>query len=266
MRSIEVSQKTKNPIKDYAKGKVILLVLFIAILTSLCCNKTPNGNFVEGKVALTFDDSSIHNWHAYLPFFDSLNIKATFYVSFYHALTKKQKEELHAIAAHGHEIGYHTTNHPDLVKMLKQKNLKYIIEEEINKDLSLMRQDGFQVRNFAYPYGSHNSDLDFALLKRFNSIRALCTSRNLYKSFVNETGDRQLIHGADIDINCKVSDNAISGLLQDAQSHHDCLVLLAHKIDKPDDKFSITTERIRMIGKEAQKRNLKFVTVSEVVF
>jgi peptidoglycan/xylan/chitin deacetylase (PgdA/CDA1 family) len=230
------------------------------------CSKTvPQGKITEGEVALTFDDSHTDSWYKYLPLLDSLNIKATFYISNYRKFTPQQKEELHAVAAHGHEIAFHTTNHPDLVKVFNKQGIDIILKEEIEKGVALLQQDGFQINNFAYPYGSHNAQLDIALLKVFKSIRAVGNPQNsYYKCMAKDRGEKQLLYGADIDEGCNFPDSEIIKILDNARSHHNCAVLLAHDINNPKYKFSITVERLRMLAKEAEARNLKFITINQL--
>ena len=43
----------------------------------------------QAGVALTFDDDRVDNWFKYLPYLDSANVKATFYVCKYNELHTK---------------------------------------------------------------------------------------------------------------------------------------------------------------------------------
>ncbi len=135
--------------KKYVHGFV--LAVLIGIIIAGCRQDVPKGLLPHGSVALTFDDASVDNWYDHLPLLDSLGIKATFYISKYHTLSPEQKQRLHLIAAHGHEIAYHTTNHSDLRKLLEKKGMDYVIREEILKDLDLMQQDGFNITNSLPP-------------------------------------------------------------------------------------------------------------------
>ena len=48
-------------------------------------------------IALTFDDDRVDNWFQYLPLFDSLDVRATFYISKYNRLSAEQKNKLRII-------------------------------------------------------------------------------------------------------------------------------------------------------------------------
>src|ERR1043166_16920 len=97
-----------------SKILVTCFVLSTSFLLLTSCHKDVQGKLVKGQVALTFDDASVENWHNYLPLLDSLNIRATFYISHYHTFNDHQKQMLKEIEDRGHEIAYHTATHPDL--------------------------------------------------------------------------------------------------------------------------------------------------------
>lgn len=244
--------------------KITLACVLIGLLFSKC-NKDIDGKLPEGQVALTFDDYNVDNWYQYLPLLDSLGIHATFYICRYHTLTTQQKEKLRIIAQHGHEIAYHTTNHPDLARMLQREGMPAVINEEIKKDLHMMRQDGFQIKNFAYPFGSSNMQLDGAIKRYFQTVRKVCNAGNWLKSLVKQSGnDKKILYGAGIDDNSALNINGILFLLDNAYSHHDCVVLTAHEINTHNTAFSVSLIRLHMIIGEARKRNLKFVRVDEI--
>ena len=238
-------------------------VMLFALFTG-CRKDSLKGELVEGQIALTFDDNSIDNWFKYMPLLDSLNIKATFYISGYQDLSKIQKNKLHTIAHHGHEIAYHTTSHPNMVTMVEKNGIVKTLEQEIDTGLTLMRQDGFEITNFAYPYGRHNQTLDVGLKRYFKSIRAVSNKQNYSKSLVKKSGERQLYYGADIDECSRLGDDVLFNLLSQAQVYHDCLVLVAHKINTPNYKFQVTADRLRKLAVEADKRNLQFITIKDI--
>ena len=94
-----------------------LLILFLAN-ENIDCKKYEKraGSIAKGGIMLSFDDNRINNWYKNLNLLDSLQLKATFYLSSYNKLNAAQKEKLHAIENRGHEIGYHTLNHPNMVE------------------------------------------------------------------------------------------------------------------------------------------------------
>lgn len=242
-----------------------LLLFFCTSLIFLfasCRKEVPNGTFANGRIVLAFDDASVDNWYQHLDLLDSLHIKATFYISSYHTLNRSQKGRLKEIEARGHEIAYHTTNHHDLVEEVNKHGMARTEANEINADLALMMADGYNITNFAYPYGSHSSQLNTCLLRRFKSVRALSNHQDYNKSLVKETGDWKVLYGANVDNNSRLKEEGIWSLMNKAKDHNNCLVLVAHQINNRSIKLQISRERLIAISKAAADRNLEFVTVN----
>ncbi len=244
---------------------VFFCFVLSALVFSACRRESiPKGNLEQGQVALTFDDASIENWYNALPLLDSLNIKATFYVSHYHTFGKQQKVWLKEIEKRGHEIAFHTATHPDMAKEVAKKGLAATEEKEIRNDLKLMRDDGYTVTNFAYPFGSQTSQLNTCLLRTFKSVRALSNKQNYNKSLVKAAGEGKVYYGADIDNNSRIKEENIVSLLNDAQNFHDCLVLVGHQINNKEIKLQLGRDRLIKVAQWAADRNLRFITVNEI--
>lgn len=243
---------------------LLCLGLFIFLFTG-CRKSTLNGRLSRGQVVLTFDDWSVDNWYQHLDYLDSLHIRATFYVSSYHVLNAAQKQKLKQIEKRGHEIGYHTSSHANLVKEVARNGMAQTEAQEINPDLTLMRADGYTVNNFAYPYGSHSTQIDNWLLRKFKSVRALCNRQNYHKSLVTESGERQVLYGAVVDNSSRLKDPEILLLMDKAKMNKAALVLVAHQIHFPSSPLQVSRERLLFISRAAAERNLEFVTVNQIV-
>lgn len=254
---------TKTGFQHYWTVLLLLAIFFIGF--SSCRKAVPEGDLEQGQIALTFDDNSIENWQRHLSLLDSLNIKATFYVSHYHTFNKQQKTWLKEIEAHGHEIAFHTATHPDLAKEVVKNGLAATEEKEIKTDLRLMQADGYHPTDFAYPFGSHTSQLNTCLLRTFKSVRALSNQQNYNLSLVKEAGEGKVLYGANVDNNSRLKEDGILSLMDKAREHHDCLVIVAHQIAVPNVQLKITRERLQYIARLAEERNLRFIRVDEIV-
>ena len=135
-------------------------------------------------VAITFDDG-FSNWISTLDLFKKYNVKATYFVNtiqFTDLDLEKflsdircdnsdlliNKNELSEIYNNGHEIGAHTHTHKTLSKL----NL-IELTEEIESNLSILQDLGFDIHNFAIPYGMRRlilSEHVRYLLTKFSSI------------------------------------------------------------------------------------------------
>lgn len=246
------------------KRTVFFGLLLSLVVFSACRKETLQGNLIEGQVAITFDDATVENWYKHLGLLDSLNIKATFYISHYHTLSQQQKAWLKQIEKRGHEIAYHTTNHADLAKEVAKNGLAATEEKEIKRDLRLMQDDGYIVTNFAYPFGSYTSQLNNSLLRTFKSVRCLSNQQNYNKSLVKEAGEGKVYYGAGIDNSSRLKEDKIVSLLDHARAYHDCLILAGHQIANPAVKLQVNRDRLIQLSQWAAERNLRFVTVNEV--
>lgn len=243
-----------------------MTLLSVLFFVDQSCNKkdiiTTDGS-TRGGIALTFDDNYIDNWYPNLNLFDSLGVKATFYISNYNKLTDAQKFKLRQIRDHGHEIAFHSTNHVDFLKCVDSTNVERLVKEEINRGLHLMNNEGFYPTTFAYPYGRHNDFLDKLLLKRFRSVRALNGTQDLARSLV-PLKNNKLLFGLGIDEPSNRNINKIEGLLYVAHQTNRCAVLLVHNVERHDIQMQIPLWKLKEILLKAKSLNLKFYTISEI--
>lgn len=230
----------------------------------MSCMKIPNGNIRNGKIALTFDDNAVDNWTQYLPLLDSLGIKATFFVCKYHTLNDAQKRGLRLLEEHGNEIGYHTSNHLDLVKEVNKSGCARVYRDELKKDLDLMRADGFDPMNFAFPYGSHNSELDAIFLHYFKTVRAQTNKSNRYKCLTGHGGNGQVLHGADIDEYAGMSDSEVEQYVSLANENNDCAVFTAHDINNPKSLYHVDKARLVKIAELVRAKGMQFVLIRDL--
>ena len=69
----------------------------------------------QGKkcaVVLTYDDAIDQQLDNAVPILDSLNLKATFYITAFSSSMQSRMGEWRKLAEHGHELGNHTLFHP----------------------------------------------------------------------------------------------------------------------------------------------------------
>lgn len=242
----------------------LLAILFFA---NQSCNKNDinasSDSKTRGGLALTFDDNYIDNWYRNLDLFDSLGVKATFYISNYNKLNAAQKIKLQEIKNHGHEIAFHSTNHVNFLKCVDSTSVDKLMKREIDHGLKLLNNDGFYPTTFAYPYGQHNDFLDQLLLKRFKSVRALNGTQDLSRSLV-PLKNNKLLFGLGIDEPSNRNISKIEDLLYLAQQTNRCAVLLVHNVERHDTQMQIPLWKLKQLLLRAKSLNLKFCTISEI--
>jgi peptidoglycan/xylan/chitin deacetylase (PgdA/CDA1 family) len=242
-----------------------LLIAITSAFPNFSCNKTEAVPTVEsrGGIALTFDDYSIDNWYNYINLFDSLQVKATFYVSNYNRLTDSQKDKLKDMQSRGHEIAFHSSNHANFLNFARENGCNGLIKKEVTEGLELMNKDGFYPTTFAYPYGKHTKVLDKLLLRYFKSVRALNGPPDVAKSLV-PLHNNKVFFGLGIDESSKRSMSKIGDLLGWAYQTDRCAVMLIHNIERSETKLQIPLCKLKEIILKARSLHLKFYTVSEI--
>ena len=242
---------------------VIALCFTWCLLCINSCKKFDTaGEMIQSGIALTFDDCYVDNWYDYLPLLDSFGVKATFYISQYHRLSPAQKNKLAILRSKGHEIAFHTTNHPRMCQYLQAFGLNNLMQYEIYDDLTKMNQDGFYPKTFAYPYGEHNKILDDRLLKIFKSLRILNGTTD-YTLSETATTSNSILYGLGMDKKSNTL-KTIERTMESVSKNNTCLVLVGHRIEQPSSDLQVPYKRLKFILKRAKELNLRFYTVSEI--
>ncbi len=249
--------------------KQIIVVLVSIFFTLFSCKpeeKTP----YTYNVVLTIDDGYVDNWYPYLDYMDSLHVKVTIYVTLYHKFTEEQKEKLLQFQERGHEIAYHTTNHLNINEFFKEHTIKDYFELEITPDLFQMHRDGFEVRNFAYPFGKSTIETDSVLTKEFKSIRKLVWTseqKPIYtlEKILYDTCKTQILRGAGLDNAYTVTTDEIILAIENAKIQNKKILLYCHKLSNSGGKYQISIERFKAICEYCFQNNIKFITVNQLV-
>lgn len=131
------------------------------------------GNATGPALALSFDDTWVDQWLAMQPLLDKYGAHVTFFVTRYARLGAKQHAELHQLADAGNAIEAHTVNHlrgPDYVR---DHGLDAYMTDEILPSIAVLRDEGYPVSALSYPFGSHTSEIDRAVLKHVALVRSV---------------------------------------------------------------------------------------------
>lgn len=126
----------------------------------LTCNKP----LPARPVIISFDDSRKEHRIKVAPVLEKYGFKATFFIMTV-TINKKNymtADDIRSLSQHGHTIGHHTWDHPDLRKLpadgwaIQIDKAKTILEKIIGKP----------VHFFAYPFGSWNNNVIEQIKKR----------------------------------------------------------------------------------------------------
>jgi peptidoglycan/xylan/chitin deacetylase (PgdA/CDA1 family) len=124
-------------------------------------------------LALSFDDTFVDAWSQLRPTFDLYGARVTFFLSHYAKLAPKAHAQVAELAADGHDIEPHTVNHLHAPDYVEDHGLNAYLHDEADPSIQLLRDEGYDVRAFAYPFGARTSELDRGLAKRVPVIRSV---------------------------------------------------------------------------------------------
>jgi peptidoglycan/xylan/chitin deacetylase (PgdA/CDA1 family) len=124
-------------------------------------------------VALSFDDHSVMDWVSARPLFAKYGARITFFVSRYAALTDADRAGLKVLAADGHDIEAHSVRHLRAPDYVENHGLAAYLRDEVDPSIEVMRNDGFDIRAFAYPFGARTGEIDRAIARRVPVLRTI---------------------------------------------------------------------------------------------
>ncbi len=145
--------------------KTNLFVFTLSLLLSLEMQAQTNLPWKDKKcaVVLTYDDAIDQQLDNAVPVLDSLNLKATFYITGFSSSMQTRMNEWKQLAVRGHELGNHTLFHPCLggpgrtwvqpENDLKNYSVQRMVNETRMTNIFLQSLDGKTRRTFAYTCG-----------------------------------------------------------------------------------------------------------------
>lgn len=148
---------------------------------------------------------------------------------------------------------------------IKNNTYKDYLENEINPSIRSMKQAGFNIKSFAYPYGAKYWFTDFMLLQKFDVLRSV-TSINKEKDltlideiYYDFNGDRTL-SAIGIDTNGKVTKEMIKNAIKRASDNNQVLMVYGHiPMSSPaSNSYELDIDFLKFILVEAKRKGLEF--------
>ncbi|HSC53268.1 MAG TPA: polysaccharide deacetylase family protein [Phnomibacter sp.] len=190
----------------------------------------------KAAVVLTYDDAIDEHLDNAIPVLDSLQLKATFYVTAFSNSVQTRLNEWKKLAAHGHELGNHTLYHPCMGagpgrEWVKPENdlSKYSVQRIENEarmtNVFLQALDGKTKRTFAYTCG------DMVVADSF-------FMNGMHNDFVAARAVRNEMHTIDkidlYNVDCYMVNNHTAAQMQawveQAKKTNSLLVILFHGV------------------------------------
>ena len=218
-------------------------------------------------IALTFDDNSIDQWYAIRGMLQQYNAHVTFFVTGYGNLDQNQIDKLLELQnVYGHEIGFHGTYHTEAGFFIQNPpTVQDYIDYDIIPGLNQMRNDGFNVVDFAYPGGSDNADATVALQAYFGHVRdtyytwddEINYEYGSNEAFIKGIGIDDLSYGNTIE--------DIYNGISTAEAEDKILITYGHiPVQTVTTDYQTSYDRLEKILIYVTENNMKFYTVSEL--
>lgn len=215
------------------------------------------GQFTEGMVSLTFDDSWLTQYTNALPILETAGLKGTFYLTsqpiqqaWVGFMTPNQAKD---IAQKGHEIGGHTVTHADLATL----NQTRINNEIKNSKTYLQNLTGQTVVSLAYPYGSYTTTV-----KNLTKNAGYTTGRGVDFATHNvATTDKYALKSQCIETSDSIA--SIKAKIDSAYANKQWYILCFHEVKTGGDQYTTTPARLQEIVDYIKSTGIKVVTVKE---
>lgn len=238
-------------------------------------------NHEKSGVAISFDDRFINEWYALRPLFQKYNAKVTFFVTCGDSLSAEEISKLKQLERDGHEIGFHGTIHGKSTELIKALGPEKYAATEIYPGVEAMKKAGFYPKSYAHPGGNHNDQVDSVLFANgFEILRDVAISRRkIYGIPVYTIAPRvmdwifygfkkeKLVDALLIDTDSGITEREINDAIEKAKNTGSALMLFGHEplYGSPNNgEYGFQVAFLEKILKEANRKNLKFYTMSEL--
>jgi peptidoglycan/xylan/chitin deacetylase (PgdA/CDA1 family) len=206
----------------------------------------------DAGILLAMDDDYQDVWEQYFDLFDRYQAKLTFFV------TGEYGPFCSKALNRGHDIGYHTLNHLNLLKVSRK-----VFFEETLAGLDGFRKAEIPLKAFAYPYGLWEPWMHKELFKSFTVIRGFGTicriyNRNAIKnSYISSKSIDNIIYKEDDTFKA-----AVTMMLRTAKFLGRILPLTTHTI-ADDTAWGIRPDRLEYLLQSAANLKLTFYRYSD---
>jgi hypothetical protein len=136
-------------------------------------------------VALMYDDWYTDLWVASEPLLEKYGVHVTIYLAHYAGLRDSQHQQIAQLASAGHDMEAHSVSHLRGPDYIEARGLDAYMTDEVIPSIQALRDDGYDVISYAYPFGMRTSEMDDAIIGTgmVSSVRALVQTNELRASY-----------------------------------------------------------------------------------
>lgn len=229
----------------------ILMLVTIVALGSIKLYRVKQAR--QSGILLAFDDYNADNWASYFDIFDKYDVKVTFFVN-----CTEPTDFCYEAIKRGHEIGYHTAGHINVLDATPED-----IQQQIIDPIELFHEKGMDLTTFAYPSGLYNEELNEQLLQHYKVLRGanyyqLYSKADLRHGFVEAYSLDNINHPSDEDYEA-----SITRILTELSENTGAVAsLYSHAISYGN--WCVTEDRLIFLFEKANELGLKFYTFQEL--
>lgn len=214
----------------------IALALYCLLPVMARAQNSRPWNGRQAAVVLTYDDAIDQHLDNAVPVLDSLQLKATFYLTAFSSSIRQRLSEWKKLPLNGHELGNHTLYHPcnggpgrewvNGEQDLRQYSVQRMLNEVRMTNIFLEALDGKKKRTFAYTCGDRKiGDSSFIepLKNEFVAARAVRNEMHQLPQVDLYNIDCYMVNGE--------SAEQLIGWVKQAVATHSLLVILFHGVN-----------------------------------
>ncbi len=221
----------------------------------------------QGGIIFSFDDDYIDEWHEFKNVFSEHEIKATFFISNPQSLDSLKVLKLKDLQNDNHEIACHGYNHLNSLDYLD--TIDIYIEKEITSAINSLKNKGFNVVSFAYPYGESTAYIDSVLLSYFTFLRKATynihnTDIDTYDEIYVSSSSTRVCNAMGIDCNYAISLENLEKAIQRAANNNEILILYAHKINNSGEDYTISPEYLKKAFQLCNKYRIQSLRMKDI--
>ncbi len=248
-----------------------LLTVTLFLIISSCNPHNDQNQKTDHKAGIVFciDDYYVEDFYQenHYNYIQSTGIKLTYFICQYHKLSHQRKHIIKMLQADGHEIGFHGTHHIHAADYLEDHTIDQYLNYEIVPDLKKMQQDGLQVTDFSYPFGSHTPKLDSILLNKYFYFIKLGTTKHFYYSTEQPKG---IIRPICLDerywVKYHITLDDILSFIDSAAAQNKVIIFYSHRLtDEYTTEYNATWfDKFRLIMNYAKEKGMQFYTLNDL--
>jgi peptidoglycan/xylan/chitin deacetylase (PgdA/CDA1 family) len=159
--------------------------------------------------------------------------------------------QMKGLASDGWEIVSHTVDHPDMTTLTAAA-----ADAELKDSKATLVADGFNVTDFAFPYGAYNDNLIADATQYYTSTRTFETGYNSIGVFPYDIKIQTIVAST------TVAD--VQGWIQQAKTNNDWLVIVTHLINATgDDEYHIDPTTYKSIISAVASTGINVITYQQ---